>query len=82
MNDTVQPPATTGHPTEAEGMYLFFRDVCGGFDVTRFWLPDGSPDLEAAREYSESLREKLGDLIDEKVSVSQRVNRVTVKVIA
>lgn len=52
---------------------------CGGRDVHRFWLADGSPDLGRARDFAETLR-RQAKAEGSTLVVEQRVNRVTVRI--
>ena len=54
-----------------------YLEKLGGKDVHKFWEDDGKPDIRAAREFAERLREQY-DNLPNPPAVEQSVNRVTV----
>lgn len=76
----METPAVTPQLTAAAKEALrYFSVMCRGMEVDEFW--DGKePDLFAAREHAEALRDQLRDLrlLDTFLTVEQRVNKVTV----
>ena len=51
---------------------LLYLERCGGKDRHEFKTDDGRPDMDAARSFAESMRDRLGDLVGESVIVEQR----------
>ena len=60
---------------------VYLERTCACEDRHEFWLDDGDPDIASARQFAESIRDRLGSFLGDFVEVEQRVNMVRVRVI-
>lgn len=67
-------------PRKAQKLINFLK-ANGGSEMSEFEDSNGKPDLEAAREYAEKLREIHKGYIDTLVTIEQTYHRVRITVI-
>ena len=53
-----------------------------GVDRHEFTTTDGRPDVQAARDFAEGMRDQLGEYLNEVVTVEQNVNIVRISLVA
>ena len=53
----------------------------GGSESTTFVDDNGKPDLEAAREFAEKLRDTHKKYLNELITINQSYNRVTISIV-
>jgi hypothetical protein len=60
---------------------ISYLNACGGSDMFELWAENGQPDLPAARQLAEELRQMLGPNLGVVATVEQKFNRVTLGLI-
>jgi len=57
--------------------FIAYLEECGGTDRHEFWLDNGKPDVDAARQFCLKMRKQVEDVECIKVTQSNNVVRVT-----
>lgn len=73
-------PSTLISPTVERLVSYLHR--CGGVDRFEFHDGLGQPDLFAARDFAEELREKYRENLDHEIRIEQRANRIDIRLVA